>query len=284
MNNNATDAGTPAVSVCIPVYRGLAHLDAAITSVLAQSFRDFELLIIDDNSPEDIRSVVCRYPDPRIRFLRNAQNLGAEGNWNRCLAEARGRYFKLLPMDDLIAPDCLEKQVAVLEQDSEQRIALVFCARSVIDADGRILMKRGLPGAGRGAVNGIKLLRRCLGYASNLIGEPGAVLFRKSLADKVGLFDADVPYVIDLDYWGRLLRYGDGYYLPEALAYFRVSSGSWSVKIGAGQSSEFRRFIAKVAADPVCRMPYCEVLIGNSMARINAILRLLIYRFVIRTA
>lgn len=282
MNNNSTDALIPAVSVCIPVYRGLTHLDAAIASVLAQNFSDFELLIIDDNSPEDIGAVVGRYQDPRIRFLRNAENLGAEGNWNRCLKEAKGRYFKLLPMDDLITSDCLEKQVAVMEQDAEQRIALVFCARSVIDADGRMLMKRGLPGARPGRINGIKLLRRCLGCASNLIGEPGAVLFRKSLADQVGLFDADVPYVIDLDYWGRLLRYGDGYYFPEALASFRVSRGSWSVKIGAGQSSEFRRFIAKIAADPAYRMRYFDVIVGNIMARVNAILRLLIYRLVIK--
>jgi glycosyltransferase involved in cell wall biosynthesis len=271
----------PAVSVCIPVYRGVAHLDAAIDSVLAQSFTDFELLIIDDNSPESIEAIVSRHQDPRIRFLRNSENLGAEGNWNRCLAEARGRYFKLLPMDDLIAHDCLEKQVAVLEQDAGRRIALVFCARSIIDADGRILMKRGIPCGKLGPMSGIKLLRRSLRHASNLIGEPGAVLFRKSLTDKAGLFDADVPYVIDLDYWCRLLRYGDAYYLPELLASFRVSRGSWSVRIGAGQSAEFRRFIAKCAGDPALQIRYCDVVAGNVFARLNAFLRLWLYRMAI---
>jgi hypothetical protein len=96
-----------------------------------------------------------------------------------------------------------------------------------------------------------------------------------------GLFDADVPYVIDLDYWRRLLRYGDTYYLPELLASFRVSRGSWSVRIEAGQSAEFRRFIAKSASDPALQIRYCDVVAGNVLACLNAFLRMWIYRMTI---
>lgn len=272
----------PMVSVCIPVYRGVAHLSQAIDSVLAQYFTDFELLIIDDHSPDDIAGIVNRYQDTRIHFLSNPENLGAEGNWNRCLKEARGRYFKLMPMDDLLTPDCLEKQVRVLEQDIEQRIALVFCARSIIDAEGHVLMKRAYPHGKTGSVSGMTLIRHCLQRGANLIGEPAAVMLRRSLADEVGLFDADVPYVIDLDYWFRLLLRGDAYYLPEILASFRVSHGSWSVRIGTKQISEFRRFIAKIAQNPVFQIKTIDVIAGNTMAYLNAFLRLLIYRFVIK--
>src|SRR5512134_2699028 len=121
---------TPTVSVCIPTYRGAAHVAAAIESVLRQSFTDFELIISDDNSPDATVEIAAGYKDARIRLLRNPRNLGAEGNWNRCLAAARGRYFKLLPQDDVLVADCLERQVAVLEQDDERRLALVFCART----------------------------------------------------------------------------------------------------------------------------------------------------------
>src|SRR5690242_10061173 len=135
----------PSVSICIPTYRGTAHLGAAIDSVLAQTYRDFELLIIDDNSPDDTAHLVARYDDPRIRYLRNTSNLGPEGNWNRCLAEARGKYFKLLPHDDLLTPNCLERQVSVLEDDASERLAFVFCARRIIDSRGRWIGTRGYP-------------------------------------------------------------------------------------------------------------------------------------------
>ncbi len=272
----------PMVSVCIPVYGGVAHLSQAIDSILAQDFTDFELLIIDDHSPDDIAGIVNRYQDTRIHFLSNPENLGAEGNWNRCLNEARGRYFKLMPMDDLLTPDCLEKQVRVLEQDIEQRIALVFCARSIIDAEGHVFMKRAYPRKKPGSISGMTLIRQCLQRGTNLIGEPAAVMLRRSLASEVGLFDAGVPYVIDLDYWFRLLLRGDGYYLPEILASFRVSHGSWSVRIGTKQISEFRRFIAKIAQNPVFQIRTIDVIAGNAMAYLNAFLRLLIYRFVIK--
>jgi glycosyltransferase involved in cell wall biosynthesis len=274
----------PMVSVCIPVYKGTSHLAITIESVLAQSFEDFELLIIDDHSPEDMEAIVGSYRDPRIRFLRNPENLGAEGNWNRCLAESRGRYIKLLPMDDLLAPDCLEKQVAVLEQDTEQCIALVFCARSIIDAKGRVIMRRSYPQGKQGPLSGTKLIRRCVRFGTNLIGEPGAVLFRRSLAEKTGLFSADVPYVIDLDYWFRLLRHGDAYYLIETLASFRVWRHSWSVRIGTGQGSDFYRFITKIRENRPVQLNHFDIIAGHVMARVNGFLRMLIYGTTIKGA
>ncbi|MCK7493575.1 MAG: glycosyltransferase [Comamonadaceae bacterium] len=81
--------------------------------------------------------------DSRLRYLRNPENLGPEGNWNRCVELANGRYFKLLPRDDLIAPNCLQRQVDAFERDRESRIALVFSARDVLSPDGRVLMRRG---------------------------------------------------------------------------------------------------------------------------------------------
>src|SRR5437667_3511518 len=90
-------SAVPAVSVCIPAYRGAAHIGEAIESVLAQSFADFELVVVDDASRDDTAAVVARYRDPRIRFLRNERNAGVQANWNRCLELARGRYFKPLP-------------------------------------------------------------------------------------------------------------------------------------------------------------------------------------------
>ena len=269
------------MSVCIPTYKGEAFLAAAIDSVLAQTFDDFELIVIDDHSPDGTGELVTRYADSRIRYFRNEQNLGPQDNWNRCLAQARGKYFKLLPQDDLLAPDCLAQQVAVLEQDTEQRIALVFCARSIIAPDGRPLLRRGYARTARGVVAGATLISRCVRRGTNMIGEPGAVMIRLELTRDIGLFDATNPYIIDLDYWFRLLARGDAYYIPQPLGYFRVLPTSWSVAIGARQTSDFRRFIDKTVTmyPGIHRFDRWS---GYIMAAVNTFLRHLFYRFFLK--
>ena len=167
----------PRVSVCIPTYCGASHIRATIDSVLGQTFRDLEVVIIDNASPDDTFAVASSYDDPRVRCLRNASNLGAEGNWNRCLAEATGTYVKLLPDDDVLAPECLQRQVDVLQADTREEIALVFCARRIIDGEGRLMFERRMFGRAPRRLTGRALFRRCLYRGTNVIGEPGGTCF-----------------------------------------------------------------------------------------------------------
>ena len=94
-----------------------------------------------------------------------------------------------------------------------------------------------------------------------------------------GRFDASIPYVLDLDYWVKLLGHGDAYYLNEALASFRVSGGSWSVRIGARQSQEYQLFISKLSANPTFTTTRFDILAGKAMSKVNALLRAVLYRF-----
>ena len=275
-------ATTPKVSVCIPTYRGGGTIGAAIESVLAQSLADFELIVIDDGSPDDTGAIVERLADPRLVYWRNERNLGPQGNWNRCLEVAKGEYFKLLPHDDLLHPRCLERQVAVLDDDRDERIALVFSARDVLGPDGTVLTRRGYPGGHEGKIAGSLVMRSCVRRGTNLIGEPGAVLFRKSLAEKVGAFDATNPYVIDLDYWFRLLAHGDTYFCADPLAAFRVSGSSWSVAIGTGQSVDFRNFVERFAARGVLPATAFDYFCGRFTPALNNLARLVFYRFYLR--
>ena len=275
-------SAAPAVSVCIPTYRGAAHIAETIESVLAQSFADFELVIVDDASPDETGQVVARYRDARLRYVRSECNAGVEENWNRCLRFARGRYFKLLPHDDLIAPDCLARQVAVLEADRDERLALVFCARRIIDSRSRALMTRRYPRRGSGVIPARAVLRSCIRSGANLLGEPGGLLFRTALARRVGAFDASLRIVTDLDYWFRLLLHGDAYYLPDRLASFRVSQGAWSVAIGTAQAAEFLAFIAKVGANPAFGLRPLDMARGRLLARVNTLAKLIFYRLVLK--
>jgi len=272
----------PCVSICIPTYKGERTLGAAIESVLAQTLTDFELVVIDDQSPDGTKVLVANYADERIRYVRNEANLGPQGNWNRCLSESRGKYFKLLPHDDVLDPACLQRQVAALDADTEHRLALVFSAREVLGPEGQVLTRRGYPGGMEGRIDAREVMGACVRRGTNLLGEPGAVLIRKSLTEKVGLFDATFPYVIDLDYWFRLLGHGDAYYCAETLAGFRVSDTQWSVAIGSSQSHDFRKFIARVEAQGALSATGLDRFFGIFTPALNNVARLLFYRFYLR--
>ncbi len=269
----------PQVSVCIPTYRGVEFLGKTIDSVLNQSYPYFELCILDDNSPDDTPSLMSRYDDPRIRYIRNTHNLGPEGNWSRCLEVAHGKYFKLLPHDDLLAPDCLEEQVAVLENDAAGQIALVFGSRDIIDTDDRVMMRRRLGRDKAGRIESSVLIKRCIRAGTNLIGEPGNGLIRHELIKTVGTYDASHPYLVDLDYWFRVLAHGDGYYTSTQTSAFRVSPGSWSVVIGGKQHRDFKGFVDKIQADARFKISRTDRAIGRAMARLNTVARTIFYRY-----
>src|SRR5262249_46173642 len=106
----------PLVSVCVPAYRAERFIAGTIESVLRQTSGDWELLVVDDASPDRTFEIAARYAnDPRVCVDRNATNLGPVDNWNRVVAQARGSYVKLLCSDDLLYAECLAHQAAALD-------------------------------------------------------------------------------------------------------------------------------------------------------------------------
>ena len=170
----------PLVSVCVPAYNNSRTIDAVIRSVLGQTLGDFELVVVDDRSSDGTAAIVRSHSDPRIRLVENERNLGHEGNWNKALKEAGGRFVKILPGDDLLYPRCLERQTAAFGDLSSSGVALVCCARDIIDERGRKLMRRAFPGKEE-TVQGGEAIRRSVRAGTNLIGEPAAVLMRADL-------------------------------------------------------------------------------------------------------
>jgi hypothetical protein len=170
----------------------------------------------------------------------------------------------------------------VLEADHDERLALVFCARHIIDSRSRAVMTRRYPPSSGGVIPARVAVRSCIRSGTNLLGEPGGVLFRTALARRVGAFDASLRIVTDLDYWVRLLLHGDAYYLPERLASFRVSRGTWSVAIGAAQAAELLAFIEKTGANPAFGLSAFDLARGRLLARLTTFAKLLFYRLVLR--
>jgi glycosyltransferase involved in cell wall biosynthesis len=125
---------TPRVTVLMAVYNGGAYLHDAVESVLAQTFEDFELLIVDDSSTDD--AVAMLPQDPRIRVLRNERNLGQIPSLNRGLHAARGDLVARLDHDDVCLPRRLELQVDLLDRQPE--VALAATWTDIVDAEGRL--------------------------------------------------------------------------------------------------------------------------------------------------
>lgn len=270
-----TQEGVPLVSVCMPVFRCERYIGEAIQSVLGQTFTDFEVLVFDDASPDRTYQIASSIKAPRLRTYRNDRNIGPQANWNQAMAAARGRLIKVLPGDDTLYPTCLERQVTILKDSDNRDVVLVYCARDIIDRTGRKVMTARFPG--NGIVSGQKLVRLTVRYGTNIIGEPGAALFRADAASHAGGFDASLGFVTDLDYWVRLLRFGNAYVIPDALCTFRISGENWSVELGSNRCSQYLQFLDKLAGDD-SRVSNMDLLIGRLMARTNEHLRRLVYR------
>ncbi|MGO9532049.1 MAG: glycosyltransferase family 2 protein [Syntrophobacteraceae bacterium] len=210
----------PRVSVVIPTYNYARYLPEAIESVLSQSYTDFELLIIDDQSTDATVEVVSKYAkgDKRITFRVNPNNIGMVNNWNLCLREARGEYIKYLFADDLLCSrDAILRMVEAL--DTEPGVSLVASARQIIDSKGRptrILAR--FPDSS--SIIGKQVINRCLRRQKNLIGEPTAVMFRKHLARRG--FNPKYRQIVDLEFWFHLLEKGGFAYIRLPLVAFRV--------------------------------------------------------------
>ncbi|OLY94157.1 glycosyltransferase family 2 protein [Cnuella takakiae] len=215
----------PKVSVLIPTYNYARFLDEAIQSVLAQTYTDFELLIMDNCSTDNTEAVVRPYlQDPRVTYYKNEKNLGLVGNWNKCLDHARGEYIKFLCADDKFHPHLLEKFVAVME--AYPSVMLVTSYNTYFGDRNR---ERVRPFTG--LVNGQEARKHMISEGGkNWIGEPSAVMFRSSgLA--VGHFNPKLVALIDKEYWLRLLTMGDCYVIPESLSYFRWHDSAQTAKV-----------------------------------------------------
>lgn len=234
----------PKVSVCIPIFNAAEYLRQSIGSVLEQNYQDFEIIVVDNCSTDHSASLVSELQQSsngRIRFFQNDRNIGLVGNLNRCLEYAAGAYIKFLCADDLLLPGCLEQMAAGL--DAQQSVKLVAGGRSIIDQQGCKLTIRRYSSSDV-TVPGKQAITECL-FGSHYIGEPSAVMFRKS--DLAGGFREDMPQVLDMDMWFRLLEQGDLLYIGEPLCAIRQHADQMThanIKSGALVDDNIKLFEA----------------------------------------
>ncbi len=212
----------PLVSVCIPAYNSAVYIKKTMESVLEQNYKNIELVVVDDCSKDDTLKVAGSVKDSRIRIVKNKKNLGMTGNWNKCLAEARGDYIKLICADDILYRDSIEKELQALLEHPE--VTLVMSDTALIDEHGKRTgwFKR-YPKAG--LLEGKKVAKRALIFKS-FFGAPCNTLFPRSSYEKAGGFDPEFPYILDFDMWLRMACLGKIYVIHEELNGFRVRNDS----------------------------------------------------------
>jgi glycosyltransferase involved in cell wall biosynthesis len=207
----------PVVSVIIPTYNRVGVLRRSIQSVLAQTYRDFELIIVDDGSTDNTEEVVRSYSDPRIRFIRQEKNRGAAVAYNIGIKAAHGEYIALLDSDDEWLPKKLERQMELFQQDKKGDLGLVLCEVLALGrhGDSHIIPKLNL-------LTREALLphRRDGGYCTLQF------LIKCNLAEAELYFDEELKDANEWDLLVRLSPICRFDYVPEPLARIHISADS----------------------------------------------------------
>ena len=208
----------PAVSVIMAAYKGSAWLPETLASLSAQTFNDFEVIVVDDCSPDDTLGVLRAWPDPRVRVVAAAENQGPVRTRNRAFSLACGRYIAALDQDDLCLPERFARQVAYL--DAHPDVVLVGAAAGTL-CDGVTAP------SGHEPVTTPLLVEWLLNIRNPLVWS--SVMLRADAAQKLEPFTRpEILYAEDFDLYHRMSRLGRIARIDEELLLYRVHEGGAS--------------------------------------------------------
>ena len=218
----------PKVTVIVPNYNHARYLPRRLASVLGQTYRNIEVLFLDDASSDDSREVFRPYAaDPRVRAIFNERNSGSPfKQWNRGLREARGEYVWIAESDDDAHESLLAELVARL--DEHANVGLAYCQSRIVDAEGAVLPSNGPGLVGtdqkRWSADFVNDGRdECGQYLieASTIPNASAVLLRRSVVERVGLAPEDFRIAGDWMMWARMLMAADVAFVARPLNNFR---------------------------------------------------------------
>jgi len=238
---------TPIVSVLLPMYGGAPYLRQTLDGLMAQSFRDFELIAVNDASPDDSREILLSYRDPRITLIDNPVNVGQTASMQRALEHARGCYIARQDQDDVSLPERFERQVQYLENRPD--IGALGTDHCVIDEHAAPVrgMRTSYP---EETVAEMEWRLLC---TDRLVDS--TVMFRTDVARRIGGFDLRYRYAQDFDLWARFSFTTGVARLRRVLLQLRIHRSSASVKYSAAQALEVagivQRNLNHVLSEPI---------------------------------
>ncbi|MGI4743435.1 MAG: glycosyltransferase [Janthinobacterium lividum] len=206
-------------SVTIPTYNSAEFLEDTLLSVLQQDTgsESMEIIVVDNCSIDNTQQIVERIGNGRIKFLINEKNVGAVGNFNKCIEAAKGKLVHVLNSDDIVKQGFYRSIEKAFE---EYPVSIVICQAEIIDEEGNH----------KGYSEDIPaLLTPSKDIASLLYGNPirtPAVVVKREAYDTCGKFDTNLSHVGDWDMWVRVIHQLGGIYISQALCKYRVHSSS----------------------------------------------------------
>ena len=208
------------VSILMCTYNREQYLKRAIDSVIAQTYTEWELIIVDDGSTDNTEQLVASYPDPRIRYIKMDKNRFYCYAANYGLQNCRGDYVAFQNSDDEWLSDKLEKQMRFMEEHTEA--GACFTEVTLIDNEGNVLSERCLPMEKlfENHYEDQKDWMHFFLHKGNCVCHPSA-LVRKKVMDEVGGFNLMYCQLADFDLWVRIVTEHPIYVLPEKLIRFR---------------------------------------------------------------
>lgn len=233
----------PRVSVLLPVYNDARYLRASIDSILAQTFSDFELIVVDDGSVDETPHIISKYLDRRVRVIRNECNLGLAPSLNRAIAASRGEYLGRQDADDISLPQRFARQVRFL--DSHPLVGVVGSRAVAIDEEGGRLHLM------ETSCSDIEIKWDLLFFCPFV---HSSVMIRRSVLKQIGSYTEDPEifraFVEDYDLWSRINQVALSANLPEPLLQYRYRRASASARAKA----ENERQLDRISRRNICRL------------------------------
>ena len=203
------------VTICIPVKNGEPFIRDALDSCFNQTYKNYEILIVDNASTDGTVKIVESFGSKKINLIKNPIDIGITANFNVCIEHARGKYIKFLCADDLLNANCIEIMLVAFKMHPQA--SLIITQRTIINNNNAVIGKRNFP-SHLDEIDGYKVINKCL-FGSNFIGEPTAVMFRKS--DALRGFSMKYRHLLDLEMWFHLLEKGTLVNIQEPLCSIR---------------------------------------------------------------
>ena len=235
MDNNIN---SPRVTVLLPVFNGENYLREAIESILAQTFHDFEFLIINDGSTDKSVEIIRSYADPRIRLVVNEQNLGLIATLNKGVDLSRGEYIARMDQDDISLHQRLEKQISFLDKNRNVGV-LGTWVRTFGSVAETVWDYPGDPET-----------IKCRFLFESVLAHPSTMLRKKMLNDHNLYYSNDHVNAEDYEMWVRCSRYADISNLQEVLLLYRFHEE----KIGSKRLKEQQATTKKIRREQLNRL------------------------------
>lgn len=184
------------ISVVMGVYNGGKYLNAAINSILNQTFKNIQFVIVDDGSTDETYDILNSFNDNRITIIRNERNIGLTRSLNKAISNSQGEYIARQDADDLSHPDRLQKQLSFLK--SNPSFAMIGTQAILIDKDDSKI-------ADIKVASDVAVIKSSLPKANQFVH--GSVLMRRSVLNEIGAYREEFRYAQDYDLWLRMLEY-----------------------------------------------------------------------------